>query len=168
MTYYIIETTYIGPNQDQDRYIDADSVVISTTPAMANMSREPVIDGWAGTTNGWSVMAHGEYVTLDDARAALNALYPDGLRDAECMVCDDDVIEMYRIGDLEPWTSESSCMWCWNEATARINADTTDAEIAALIDEWVDAARDEASAALDRRAVERMCEGMRSDLRYAD
>ena len=36
--YYIIETNYVGPNRTQDQYVDVDTIVISTSPAMTNLS----------------------------------------------------------------------------------------------------------------------------------
>lgn len=81
--YYIIETRYVGENPDQ--HIDADSVEIRTTPAdPSNLSR---------TTKDLALYAHGEYETIEAAKAAISAIFGDVLAvDSD----DPDVVLLYR------------------------------------------------------------------------
>lgn len=96
--YYIIETIYVGPNQNQDEYVDADRIEISTSPATANMSHEKRTEGWCGTTNDWSVYAHGEYATIEEARAAITEKFGEVREsDGDSFESDDeDVVETYK------------------------------------------------------------------------
>ena len=73
--YYIISTTYAGPNPQQ--HLDDDRIGISIEPGRTNQSREIVTDGWLGQTNDWSRRAHGEYATLEDAIEAVERLWPE-------------------------------------------------------------------------------------------
>lgn len=68
-TYYVIEINYNGPSQEQ--HVDADKIEISAACAVTNSRREKCTSGWCGTTNDWSVYAHGEYVTLEQAQVAI-------------------------------------------------------------------------------------------------
>jgi hypothetical protein len=92
--YYIIETNHVDPGQSQARYRDADRIDISTSPAIYNGSGEECIHGWAGTTDGWAVYAHGAYATLDAARAAIAAKF-GAVREV-----DDDEYHSYRTPDI--------------------------------------------------------------------
>lgn len=84
--YYLIENKYVGPNQRQDQYIDLDTIEISTSPAITNSSHEERIEGWCGTTNDWAVYAHGEYGTIEEARAAITDKFGD-VRDCDPNGC---------------------------------------------------------------------------------
>src|SRR5256885_2081753 len=69
--YYVIESKYVGPNQDQSQYCDVDTIGIFTAPGKTNSSREVRLEGWLGTTNDWSEYAHGEYESVEAAEAAI-------------------------------------------------------------------------------------------------
>jgi len=56
MPYYIIETDYVGINQQQ--HIDAHEYAITKTPPRTNAGGEVKTRGWLGTTNDWSRWAH--------------------------------------------------------------------------------------------------------------
>ena len=138
--YYIIETNYVGPNKNQEGYVDTDSIVISTAPATANMSHEVRIEGWCGTTNDWSVTAHGEYENIEKARAAISEIFGD-VRKAnhdghEFESDDDDVVEVYRPGKYTPMSRESSANWVYESMSQDVDADTTDDEISVLAIEY--------------------------------
>jgi len=129
--YYIIETNYVGPNQ----YADVDRIEISTSPAITNMSHEECTDGWCGTTNDWAVYAHGEYDTIDDARAAITEKFGE-VRDSDENGDSEGVIETYKPGKYAPMSSQETADWMHEAIQSDIEAATTDARIAELVDEY--------------------------------
>ena len=108
---FLIENKYVGPKKD-DSYNDLDTIEISTTPALTNLTDEPRIQGWCGTTLGWDLNAHGQYFTLEEARAAIKDIFGE-VRSTDTQgnpfVSDDDsVIEVYKPGCLTPAGISSS------------------------------------------------------------
>lgn len=148
--YYIIETNYVGPNQDQDNYVDADKIEISTSPAITNSSHEVCIDGWCGTTNDWAVYAHGEYSNIDLARAAITEKFGEVRSfDANGYSFESDdkeVIEIYKPGKYEPLSSEATANWSYDYIQSDINVETTDVHIAELVVEYQSIANSEGYA----------------------
>lgn len=143
--YYIIETTYAGSNQEQ--HTDATRIDISTTPAMTNQSHEERINGWCGTTDDWAVYAHGEYETIEAARQAIIAKwehvrYSDSNGDAYTSD-DPDIIETCKPGQYEPMSRQSTADWLYDGMTSDITADTTDEQIAKLVDDYESMAHDQ-------------------------
>ena len=136
--YYIIENNYVGPANEQ--ITDLDNVVISTTAAKTNCSQEEKTEGWCGTTNDWAIYAHGEYDTIEEARAAITDKFgavrdtdPNGERyDSD----DEDVVETYLPGKYAPMSSESTAYWAYEGIQSDIEADTTDERIAELVAEY--------------------------------
>lgn len=136
--YYIIETCYVGPNQNQDRYVDFDKIEISLSPATTNSSHEVCISGWCGTTDDFSVHAHGEYSTLEEARAAISERFGGEVRKCDANgdsfePDQEDVVEVYKPGKYAPMSSESTADWAYDAIQADIAADTTDERIAELV-----------------------------------
>lgn len=135
--YYVIEINYAGPDQDQDQYIDVDVINISTSPATTNSSNEVRTDGWCGTTNDWATYAHGEYTTLDEARAYIKKKFGE-LRDCDAngdkfeYLDDEDVVETYKIGKYEPLGTQATVAWAYERMYNDIKADTSDFEIMML------------------------------------
>lgn len=135
--YYIIETNYVGPNQTQDQYVDVDKIEISTSPAITNRSHEERTEGWCGTTNDWAVYAHGEYATIEEARAAITDKFGE-VRDSDANgdsfeSDDEDVVEIYRPGKFAPMSSQATADWAYEGIKYDIEADTTDERIAELV-----------------------------------
>lgn len=133
--YYIIETQYVGPNQDQDQYVDVDRVEISTSPAVTNSSREECTEGWCGTTNDWAVYAHGEYATIEEALAAVAEKFGE-VRDADAAYPDSGIVETYKLGKYTPMGIEETSQWAYAGFSSEINAGTTDDRITELVAEW--------------------------------
>lgn len=70
--FYLIETQDVGPNEKDSRGHwkgDTRTMQIHTEPGRTNMSHEIKTSGWLGTTNDWYSAAHGEFDTLEAARA---------------------------------------------------------------------------------------------------
>lgn len=137
--FYVIETHYAGPNPLDSNNIDANTIVISTTPATTNSSQEVRLDGWCGTTNDWAVYAHGEYPSVELARAAIATRFGDvRASDANgAFVSDDDtVIEVYKPGRFAPMTKEHTGDWAFDGIQADISATTSDERIAELVAEY--------------------------------
>ena len=138
--YYIIETNYVGPNRTQDQYVDVDTIVISTSPAMSNLSHVERTWGWCGTTNGWAVYAYGEYATIDAARAAIAERFGDVRNtdpDGDSFESDDEgVVETYKVGKFAPVSREGTADWAYDGIQSDIEADTSDERIAELVAEY--------------------------------
>ena len=138
--YYVIETNCIGPNRTQDRYVDVDTIEIRTSPAITNSSHEECTEGWCGTTNDWAVYAHGEYTTVEEARAAITEKFGE-VRDSDVNgdsfeSCNEDVVEIYKQGKYVPMSSQATSEWTYEAIQSDIEAETTDARIDALVDEY--------------------------------
>ncbi|EIZ8584089.1 hypothetical protein MQY53_001615 [Salmonella enterica subsp. enterica] len=136
--YYIIETKYVGPNQDQN--VDVDTIEISTSPAITNSSNEERTEGWCGTTNDWAVYAHGEYATIEEARAAITEHFGE-VRDSDAngdsfKSDDEDVVETYKPGKYAPMSSQATADWAYEGIQSDIEAETTDKHIAELVAEY--------------------------------
>lgn len=138
--YYVIETNYVGPNRTQEEYVDVDTIDISTSPAMTNLSHVERNEGWCGTTNGWSVYAHGEYATIDAARAAIAEEFGDVRNtdpDGDSFESDDEaVVETYKVGKYAPMGREATADWAYEGIQSDIEADTTDERIDELVAEY--------------------------------
>ena len=168
MTYYIIETSYVGPNQEQEQYIDADLIEISAVPARTNSSHEVRIEGWCGTTNDYSVHAHGEYPTLEAALAAVAEKFGD-VRDSDpngdrFESDDEDALEIYRPGKYTPMGREATGNWIYDGLKIDVTADTTDERLTELVNEYNAIAHDDGYT-LDLPYAERMAAKYRDDLR---
>ena len=150
--YYIIEHRYVGPNQEQDQYVDLDFIEINSAPALTNSSHEPRIDGWCGTTDDWSVNAHGEYLTIDDARDAMLTLWsdvrwndPNGDCYGGCypvsdfsniLVDDPGRITICKPGKYTPMSRSATGDWACESMQHDIQADTTDEHLDILVAEY--------------------------------
>lgn len=138
--YYIIKTNYVGPNQAQNRYVDVNKIAISTSPAITNLSHEVRIEGWCGTTDDWAVYAHGEYATIEEARAAIARKFGE-VRDADpngdsFESDDENVAEIYKPGKYAPVSRQATADWAHEGIRSDIDADTTDERIAELVAEY--------------------------------
>jgi hypothetical protein len=149
--FYIVETNYVGPNRDQ--HIDADRVEIWTVPARYDTSGRICLEGWAGTTNDWAVYAHGEFDTLEEARAAIAEKF-GGVREADIEPHerflwdydgDDDgeIVERYRLGEYVPYTRDETAEWAWESMEADITAETSDERLGELAEAYETAANRE-------------------------
>lgn len=159
--FYIIETIYTGPNQDSEKFVDADRIEISKQPAHTNMSNEVRTVGWCGTTNDWSTHAHGEYSTLEEARAAVAATFGEvrsstPLAD-EFESDDENVVEVYKRGKYEPMSREATADWSYSGFSEDIDANTTDERIEELASEYEATANSEGYT-LDSRLKDYMLE----------
>lgn len=138
--YYIVETKYVGPNPHDHRFVDADRIEISTSPAYTNSSHEKCTEGWCGTTNDWSIHAHGEYETIEEARDAITQIFGE-VRDSDLnghsFESDDtDVLEVYKQGRYEPMSRDATADWTYEGIMLDITAETTDERICQLVDEY--------------------------------
>ena len=134
--YYITATEYVGPNQDQAKYVDADTIEISTEPARNNMNRAVRVYGWCGTTNDIKTYAHGEYYTLDDAKTAITDIFGD-VRDCDSNnypfeTDDDSVVAVYKPGKYTPMSEEATAHWIDCSMQGDVTATTSDERIVEL------------------------------------
>ena len=138
-SYYIVETEYIGPNLDQDQYIDVDTIEIWTKPATVVGSSEPCTDGFCGSRNDWSIIAHGKFATLEAARAAIQERFAP-VRNSDLLgnpfeAMDEDVVEIYKPGHFKPLTSEATGMWSYEFMEQEVTENTSDERIDELVNE---------------------------------
>ena len=149
--YYVIESKYVGPNQDQSQYCDVDTIGIFTAPGKTNSSREVRLEGWLGTTNDWSEYAHGEYESVEAAEAAIREKWghtrdttPSGDSFLSAVLYpDDNCVALFKPGQYEQMSCEATGDWCYEGIRADITADTTDARIAELVAKYEAAANSE-------------------------
>lgn len=122
--YYVIEVNYVGPND----LFDPDHIGIYTMPVVGNLSGEPVIEGWAGTTGDWARYGRGAFDSLEEARARIEELYPDRREEEsgspECL-------EVYRLGELAEMTRALTADWL---SDAKLTGKETDEDLAEIID----------------------------------
>lgn len=67
--YYLIQIRNVAPHSP--KYPLDTTYVIQTRPGVTNMSSEPKIDGWLGTTDDIAQYAEGEFAAFADALAAI-------------------------------------------------------------------------------------------------
>jgi len=127
-TYYVVEYQYIGHEEGKD-----DLIHIQTTPAR-DLDGNVCTDGWCETWGDWAVYAHGEYVILNDARAAVREKFGD-VREVDGSY-GPAVIETYKVGLHEPLNSYESYEYCLGYIQADVNRDTTDERIDELVAEY--------------------------------
>lgn len=143
--YYVIEKSYVGPNQKQDCYVDVSHVDICTFHAVTNGSHEERINGWCGTTNDWSVNAYGEYASIEAARSAIADIFGDVREfniDGDYFEFDDEsVVESYKFGKYIPLSSEESFDWAYGGIAVHIHVGMTDKQV----EEYVVALEEEAN-----------------------
>ncbi len=128
MKYYIIEINYIGPNP----LCDVDTIGIYKTPAYGNMSKEPVVDGWAGTTNDWATYAHGEFDSIEEARAKIAELYPERREIDEYDDYENVIVELYKPGKYAEMSKEGTSDWLARDL--RLTGDETDEQLQEIIE----------------------------------
>ena len=136
--FYLIEKEYVGPNHDQ--YLNAHQVRVQTVPGLTNMTKESRVSGWLGTTNDWSLHAHGVYETREAAEAAARAMFPV-LRDVESGDFREEVVAEWFVG-IEEWGSDATRAWFYDEAKAWVNVRRTEAEVDAWVQEMLADARE--------------------------
>lgn len=154
--FYIVKTTYTGPNPDQ--HLDEDVIEIQTVPARTNSSGEIKTQGWCGTTNDWCVDAHGEYATLEEAEAAVKEIFGD-VRPYEDEEADDSVVKAYKPGLYLPMSAEDTGNWCYDVIQERVTLGMTPEQVDSLIAELEEAANEEGytlSGALADMIAERL------------
>lgn len=140
--YYVIEIEYVGPNRDQAKYVDSRTVEIRDEPALYNMSQEPCLKGWCGTTDDWAMYAYGEYDTLKEAQACARHNFGH-LRSFDYEGDNPHVVEVYKPGKYVPMSKEQTEDWVWEAAHADIDADTTDKQISKLVEKYEEQANEE-------------------------
>jgi len=137
--YYVIETSHVG-NDDMGKHMDADTIEISTCPAITNSGRVERTEGWCGTTNDWSVHAHGAYSTIEDARAAITRKFGpvrDCDADGNSFEPDhEDVVALFKRGRYAPMGSEETHAWAIDGIKEDIQFDTDDRRIGELVSEY--------------------------------
>lgn len=149
MTYYLISTEWTGA--DRAEHVNGDRIIISREPLRGNGNGRPVVtDGWAGTTNDTASYAHGAYDTLEAARAALRAEWPDAVAVDWERDDDPDAVEVYRPDPLEHLGADGTLAWVSDAMPASLTA----GEVPGLVQEWADIARAD-GLVLDTRALER-------------
>ena len=147
---YVVEHNYVGPNQRERP--DADTIEITTACPHTNMSHEPRPSGWCGTTNDWSVTAHGEFASEDAAREYVRRHWEVREEDDELdPVWDAEVVARYRIGALRPLSAEATREWVHDGVDQEVANGRTDVE--AIADGLAEAAKTD-GLELDRGAVE--------------
>ena len=149
--FYLIETNYIGP----DDRPNADRVVIAEEPVTGVSSRQPVIEGWAGSFNSTAYYGRGAYETLDAARAAVADLLGEH-REVEA---EPDEIEAFCPGKYPSMTFDEAADWI---AAGGIDVSTATDEALEALAEELEQCANENDGSLGGRAME-VLQAMRED-----
>lgn len=102
-------------------------------PAITNGSGEERIHGWCGTTDDWAVVAHGEYASLEAARAAITEIFGEVREYDQSDEDEEDIVETYKPGKFVEMSSQATADWAYDLIQEDIKADTTDERIAELV-----------------------------------
>lgn len=138
--FYVIEKTVSDPEK-----FDADVIEISTTPARGNSDKKIIIDGWCGSWDDVSTYAHGEFNTIEDARAKIAELNPGGTRTSDDNGSfesqDHEIVETHKPGKYAKMTRAGTedFLSYWRNA---IDHETTDARLEEICDEAESCAND--------------------------
>lgn len=103
--FYLTYVRYIGQNQDEN--IDAHRIAIRSSPAISSETREPVVSGWCYAEGDWSIVAHGEYNSIEGARAGMVSVFGptrDVDQDGKLFEINPDMneVEVYKQGQFVP------------------------------------------------------------------
>ena len=139
--FYLTSSEYVGPNarsleNDYRRIVYGHYIDIQTAPGLRNMSHEPCVDGWLGTTNDWAEYAHGEYDTIESAQSARDEKFPETFtaeNDPREDWPEEIVVERVYVGPGENYFDAS--VWAYDDGQQQITAVTTDDQIKALVTE---------------------------------
>jgi hypothetical protein len=134
MSYYITTHEYVGPNARDPygrRYREL--LYIQSDAPRTNVSHEIRTEGWLGTTNDWSVHAHGKFATLEEARAAVAARW--NTYEIEYDEEEEPVVEIYGVGEVDPRGIWDAGDWLAHSGV-EVAADATDEEVAAMAREF--------------------------------
>jgi hypothetical protein len=109
--FYVVSTEDVGPNAEPLN----ERVYIQTKPAVGNMSRQPIIDGWCGTTNDIAEYAHGVFDSLEEAQKFVKEKWKgfEGSEDDydEMFFEEETIIEIYAdnrtVWAVDDWLCES-------------------------------------------------------------
>ena len=171
--FYVVEIEYVGPGQDDDGHADADRVQVWANAPRTNGSHEPRTEGWCGTTDGWATYARGEYSTLCQAISAIESKFgpvrdvteedPDTRRDLS-EFAEGKIYASYRKGAYGPLSKNETIDWAYEGIREDVTADTTDARIEALIEDY-ELTTNEEGYTLNARALKDCMEERRQELR---
>ncbi|WP_276117956.1 Rossmann-fold NAD(P)-binding domain-containing protein [Pararhizobium qamdonense] len=128
--FYLASVEYVGPNQDDDRYVDSTEIQVLKSPVKINGMGADILDGWAGEYNGWSTSADGVAATLEEAEAKIFALWGD-VREIDHDGRDPSVniAAVYKPGKYAPLSRSSVIEIVWEDFNDRITAESTDEDL---------------------------------------
>ena len=166
--FYVIETEYAGPQNDHDS-ADRHWFDISTEPVCVNRRGDIILQGWCGVNRDYSVYAHGEFDTLEQARHFVEEKLEGKFREEdEDEIRDHEGISArYKVGKYVPYNAQDTYSWA-HETLSDISSNMTDDQIRALVDEMESAANSEIGATLNRKTLEEMFSRRRDELRYLE
>lgn len=125
--FFVVESRYDGPNERSD----ADRIGIYLTPAVNNGDGAACVEGWAGTTDDVTTIAHGQFDTIEAAEAKIAELYPFR-RDADPDDPSGDCVAMYRPGQFATMTRSATAEWLY-DAILELTGSETDNDLEAIL-----------------------------------
>lgn len=153
--YYVISFTHNINDAD-------DQVIVSRNPAIGNLDRKPVLEGWAGSINDLSTHAHGSYSTFESAQAmaidvALTLSNGSGSREADLSDIEIATGISFKLlaGALESLGKDASHGWLW---AATEEPGFASANLAELTVELIEIARDDGFSIESELAMEYLTE----------
>jgi hypothetical protein len=142
MMFYVIETTYIGPNRGQRGFEDPDTIEVSGTPLIDAATGETLTEGKATSSGDWAQEAHGCFHSLENASAFIKERF--GLVRSESVggvafeSDDPDVIAVFKTGELEPMSVDGYGQWAHHTFLDGISAEMSDEKLRQECRNWAD------------------------------
>lgn len=140
--FYVIENKYVGPNQGSTGYTDLNEILICTAPIQGKGPVIAIIKGFAGSQGDWTTYAHGEFPSIEDARAAIKDIFGAvRCRDSNGDVFevdpqDEKVLEIYKAGAYSQMSLSESANWSFELLRSDISHDTSDKRLDELLAEY--------------------------------
>ena len=168
--YYVVHERYCGP--DPANHLDDEWYQVQTTPLVSSISGAIVTDEDLGVAGRFSSHGHGEFATLDEARAEIFEILCGEYRDAWPDGFPGDknergVVERYLVGRLYPMSPADSREYA-QEDREKISDTTTDYQIFQIVIELERSAENLENAQLDTYAAREYLTERRDALRGDD
>jgi len=158
MGYYIVVSTYVGPNRNDSNFNsnlnpEDGELRIQTVPGRKNMSLEVCTTGWLGCTNDNDSYAHGEFESIEDAQRASSRLgYTEVVDTPYEYLMDGEIVETRRSkrGTMDHWQADD---WLRNGMSTAEIAESLQLTKDATEDDIVNASYDIEKEALSQNIV---------------
>lgn len=163
--FYVTETEYVGPQSDHNA-TDGHWFDIRTKPEFGNTRDDIILHGWCGVDRDYSVYAHGEFDTLEQARHFIEEKLEGKFREEDDVRYYCFVSARYKVGKYVPYSAEHTYEWA-RDTLSEISSNMTDDQIRLFADKMESEANSE-GITLNRKTLEKMFIEQRDELKYLE